>query len=157
MPAIGDARVLIRDESRREPVALDINRIYAAIQSGRETSPVRDIILSTANTTQCDIWLTQINSPTVPRAGYPADPGAWESIDPGQLEPACASTRATTVTATTVSAIRASLRMRRRDERVARMPADRRALYERILSRRERVGAVEFDLTESLKELRNHG
>ena len=44
-----------------------------------------------------------------------------------------------------------------REERMARMTADRRALYHRIAKRREDAGAVEHDLVASLKELRDNG
>jgi hypothetical protein len=44
-----------------------------------------------------------------------------------------------------------------REERLARMTAERRALYHRIAKRREKAGAVEHDLVASLKELRDNG
>jgi hypothetical protein len=41
-----------------------------------------------------------------------------------------------------------------REERLARMTPERRALYHRIVQRREKMGAVERDLIASLKDLR---
>lgn len=43
----------------------------------------------------------------------------------------------------------------RRDERLGRMPAEARAVYERIQRLREEIGPVDFDVVEQLRELRN--
>lgn len=42
-------------------------------------------------------------------------------------------------------------------ERIKRMTPDRRALYERIVRRREKTGPVRFDIAEALRELRQTG
>ncbi len=66
-------------------------------------------------------------------------------------------TRATTVSATTVSTLRGLLRRRMRDERLKRLSPERRAVYDRIRKLREEIGPVEFGIVETLRELRANG
>ena len=60
----------------------------------------------------------------------------------------------TTTPTTTPEEIHHSFSAYGREEQMARMTAERRALYNRIAKRRESAGAVEHDLVASLKELR---
>ena len=44
-----------------------------------------------------------------------------------------------------------------KEKLLARMTPERRALYNRIIQRREKIGAVEHDLVASLAEMRANG
>lgn len=63
-------------------------------------------------------------------------------------------TRATSLTATTVSTSSGLMRRRMRDKRLKRLSPERRAIYERIKKLRDEIGPVEFDIVEALRELR---
>ncbi len=59
---------------------------------------------------------------------------------------------------TRVAALRELLKTPRRAERLRRMSPERRALYERILKRRDEIGQLTgFDALQTLRELRGNG
>jgi hypothetical protein len=152
------SKVLTRGETRGEAAVLRSDRINEAIVHGRAVLNLWGIVITTTNTTEAEAWLPSINSPTLPRFDYLSRGAGWSDLDVlDRFGGVLVSTRATGPTAISVSAIRKLLELRRRDERVARMPIEHRALYHRILSRREKVGPVDLDLVEALKELRSNG
>jgi len=152
------SKVLTRGETRGEAAVLRSDRIHEAIAHGRAVLNLWGIVVTTSNTTEAEAWVPSINSPTLPRFDYLSRSAGWDDLHVAErFESVLVSTRATGPTATTVSAIRRLLELRRRDERVARMPIEHRALYHRILNRREKVGPIDLDLAEALKELRSNG
>lgn len=72
---------------------------------------------------------------------------------------ACAApeTRATTSSATTVSSLRRLLKGRLRDERLRRLPPERRRVYDNIKRLRKDMGPVDFDVVRELRKLREDG
>jgi hypothetical protein len=63
----------------------------------------------------------------------------------------------TTTVTTSATETNGILKAPPREELAARLSPERRALYERISERRERIGPVEHDLVTSLRELRENG
>lgn len=59
--------------------------------------------------------------------------------------------------ATTVNSIREMLQSHPREGRLKRLSPDRRALYERMIKRRDESGRINFDIVEALRELRGDG
>ena len=51
-------------------------------------------------------------------------------------------------------ALREWIKTRSREESMRRMSPDRRALYERIIKRRDAIGPIDFNIVEALRELR---
>lgn len=51
-------------------------------------------------------------------------------------------------------ALREWIKTRSREESLRRMSPDRRALYERIIKRRDETGPIDFNIVEALRELR---
>lgn len=47
--------------------------------------------------------------------------------------------------------------MRKRDDLLKRMTPEKRALYERIVKLREKIGPVNMNLVEAIRELRENG
>lgn len=80
----------------------------------------------------------------------------WGEIDPMANVPEGVRYRikANTATSTSISLIRRLLQAHRREDRLRRLPADRRAVYERIVCLREQSGPIEFDVVEAVRELR---
>ena len=66
-------------------------------------------------------------------------------------------TRATTSTATTVTAVRELLRRMLRDERISRLSPERRELYDRMRTRRKEISRDEFDIDAAIREFREDG
>ena len=59
---------------------------------------------------------------------------------------------------TSENAIRELLRRRSREELLRRMNPERRALFESIITRRDRIGRIEgFDANEAIREIRRNG
>ena len=67
------------------------------------------------------------------------------------------STKATSVTSTTVSTVGMLLRASRKDEMLRRLSPERRATFDRIRRLREEIGPVSFNIVRELRELRSHG
>jgi hypothetical protein len=149
-------KVLTRGETREDGLRCD--HINEAIASRRAALNDRGIVITTINITESETWLTWVSSPTLHHFDSSNRSSGWDDLDVTKRpERISASTRATTPTATTVSAVGRLLELRRRDERLARMPPDRRTLYHRILNRREAIGPVDLDVVQALKELRSNG
>jgi hypothetical protein len=53
-----------------------------------------------------------------------------------------------------VEAIRAWIHAVPLEDRIQQLPPDRRALYERIIKRRDEIGPIDFNIVEALRELR---
>ena len=85
-------------------------------------------------------------------------PEGWEELKRFfQARRMSPSTKAMTSTAVTVSSIRSLLQMRKRDDMLKRMTPEKRALYERIVKLREKIGPVNMNLVEAIRELREDG
>lgn len=58
---------------------------------------------------------------------------------------------------TEIEELRQLLSPERHEERLRQLTADQKALYERILKRREKIGPVGFDINQAIRELRDNG
>lgn len=150
-------RILTRGETDAEAAIPTRDRINEAIAHAHTITSPRAVPSTTINATEAEAWAA-IRSATVGHFDLAGRSSGWDELEaPENPERVSASTRATGPTTTTARAIRKLLELRRRDERVARMSPERRALYHRILSRREQIGPVDLDVAKALKELRGDG
>lgn len=78
----------------------------------------------------------------------------WTSIPARTMRPI---TRATAPTSAASNPARDNDRARKREELLKRMSPEKRALYERIVSSREKTEPVKFSIVEALREMREDG
>jgi hypothetical protein len=161
---VTDARVLNIRETRWEALRDDVEQIAEDVRQVRKALAgcVTYITLSDTATVTQITDLTTVGWHELTALAHPDEDhlNSWrqladlESGNGGSVEP---SSRATGATGTTVSSIRRLLRRRWRDQRLADLSPERRALYEGISSLRESIGKVDFNILESLRELRSNG
>lgn len=160
MPPIGDARVLTRRETGMEGTGCDPERVARDIEKTRGSRFL--VQLPTASGTSVpSVGSLELTAPweaIVPKPPpKPEDGRAWRTLSDWaslRRERIDLATRATKATSTTVSSVGRLLRALHREQRVGRMPAGRREMYERIKSLRERIGRIDFDILEALREIR---
>ena len=56
-----------------------------------------------------------------------------------------------------VESLRELLHSKTPEECLRSMSPERKALYERIIKRRDAIGPLDFDIVETLREIRNNG
>ena len=82
----------------------------------------------------------------------------WNDIPDSLLSPIVPRmSNATTSTTTSLTSIGQVLSRKHRDERLRRMSPERRALYHDIRTLREKIGPINFDVVETLREFRKNG
>ena len=164
MLTLADARVLNVRETRWEGPREDAEDIAENVRKVRDAIAGKVIYVTVSSTaaftqrTHLSTW----GGHEVRALAHPDDDHlrSWQRLadlqagNGGSVE---SSTRATNPTSTTVSSIRRLLRRQLRDQRLASLPPERRSLYESITSLRDSVGQVDFDIIESLRELRSNG
>ena len=161
MAVIGDAQVLTRRATGAESIAWDPARVAQDIERTRSQPLVSIQLGTTGDTSTPSVGILELTAPSdaiLPKpAPQPEDGRPWLILSDwasSRREGVDFATRATKVTSTTVSSVRRLLRALHREDRVSRMPAERREIYERIRGLREEIGPVDFDVVEALREIR---
>lgn len=159
MSHVIDAGVDTRSQRPEDRLAPLLDEVPDHVEQSRPRALLLLRLSTTTNTSapyvaHVDTALPAVNLP--PRQLDPGDIALWQTLRNwlAHLEPSDTRTQATSLRSTTVSSIRSLLRARHRDERLARMTPERRAIYERIKRLRDAIGPIDFDVLDALRELR---
>lgn len=151
MPRLADARVLTRRETGYEFDEDGVDAIVAEQTAAREARSA--FCVPTESTTFPVAFVTGGDNGGEMGASGPTSCIKRESSTQNYR----VSTKATSVTSTTVSTAGMLLRASRRDEMLKRLSPERRATFDRIRRLREEIGPVSFNIVRELRELRSHG
>jgi len=163
MTALVDVCVLTRSPSRFEPAQVDRDLVadYCDLSAIKPTSgvyPYIDARYGSTGRIACYVYTTNVSKEELVY-DFTYEVVGWDRVDGlmtcgNMISP---RTRATSVSATTVSMLGDTLRRRRRDERLKCLSPERRAAYGRIRKLREEIGPVDFDIVDTLRGLRANG
>ena len=144
---LSDIRAATSDVTEARQLALNPERLAEMVQEcKRRFAPLIVGATQTQTATEASALKTLVDSDTGEACRQaPRWETGWEARP---------FVRVSTRTSTRVSFLRSLLQRQRRDERIARMSPERRAMYEEIRKLREEIGPINFNVVEALREIR---